>query len=448
MEKLERRLREIYGERSWIIAIQAATAAGGWVERLASWDAPSLVVASNPGTGDPPDTDVVYTGSGGATAVDSIRQFSASVVSPSHEVQAAVDAFDIEGKAQVLAEPFATDQRMLGRKTFGVRRKEWAAWEDKMRADRLWEDLGIPHSPYEICSPAEGPAAAGRLATAQGTVWVADNSQGWHGGGEYVRWVADNREVGDIAQWFDERADQVRVMPFLDGLPCSIHGWVTDSGVAVFLPVEINILRHADRSGFAFAGVSTLWEPAESATAEMREVSRRVGSFLAQDVGYRGPYGIDGVLTGDGFRPTELNPRMSAGAGVQLGSVDVPLGALMRAEIEGLVEVDHSWLEAAALDQRRPVVHFGKMVTTEVRDSMFVSVDSAGAVVKADEGSSFGQVTAGPAATGSYIMGSFEPERLPKRGSVGWLVAGCLNLASREWSLGLPEYEPAPDLVT
>jgi len=46
----------------------------------------------------------------------------------------------------------------------------------------------------------------------------------------------------------------------------------------------------------------------------MRAVARRVGSWLQAEHGYRGAFGIDGVLTADGFRPTELNTRMSAGA--------------------------------------------------------------------------------------------------------------------------------------
>ena len=38
-----------------------------------------------------------------------------------------------------------------------------------------------------------------------------------------------------------------------------------------------------------------------------------MGDHLQAAYGYRGAFGIDGVLTADGFRPTELNTRISAG---------------------------------------------------------------------------------------------------------------------------------------
>jgi hypothetical protein len=45
----------------------------------------------------------------------------------------------------------------------------------------------------------------------------------------------------------------------------------------------------------------------------MRDAVRRVGAHLQAAHGYRGAFGIDGVLSAEGFRPTELNTRMSAG---------------------------------------------------------------------------------------------------------------------------------------
>ena len=408
-------------------------------ELLSDWGSEPLVVASNEGTGEVPEGEIIYTRSGGNTIVESIREFFAAVEQPSPEVQAAVDRFDPEGSARVLSEPFATAQTMMGRRTFGVRRPRWSAWKDKMLVDRLWDDLEIPHAPYRIVNPVDAPDAARELETELGTVWVADNSGGWHGGGDYVKWVSGADEYEEAVEWFKERARHVRVMPFLEGLPASIHGWATDSGIAVFLPVEILTLRHADRSGFVYAGVSTLWNATEQATEEMRRVAMSVGEALSERDGYRGPYGIDGVLTADGFRPTELNPRMSAGAGVQLGSVDLPLGLLMRCEIEGLVEVDHRWLEDAAISQRKPRIHLGKMIDREVRDSMILQRTAGGGLIEGADGrEAIGKLVAGPSTIGSYIFGEFDVERVGIGKTVGSLAADALNLASEKWDLGLP----------
>lgn len=448
MASVTERLESIYGNRKWVLAAQAAVATRPMQELLSGWGAETLVVASNEGTGEVPDTTIVYTRSGGDTAVESIREFFRSVVAPAPEIQREVDRFDPAMEARVLAEPYATASEMVGRRTFGVRRQEWSAWEDKMRVDSLWSDLGIPHAPYRVVPVDDAPRAAVELASDLGTVWVADNTEGWHGGGEYVRWVPPTGGFEEAVSWYSGRAGLVRVMPFLDGLPCSIHGWVSATGVAVFEPVEILIFRHADGSGLAYSGVATLWTAPDHTRDEMRSISLAVGQALRERDDYRGPYGIDGILTLDGFRPTELNPRMSAGAGIQLAKVDVPLGLLMRAEAEGEINVDHEWLERSAREHRKPGIHFGKMVRREVRDEFHVALSGGAEVVATDdEAESAGKVIAGPSATGSYVTGQFDPDRVGVGPPSGPFVAAVLNLASQRWELGLPEMAAAPYLI-
>jgi hypothetical protein len=105
----------------------------------------------------------------------------------------------------------------------------------------------------------------------------------------------------------------VRVLPFLEGVPCSIHGFVLPDGTAALRPVEIAMLRDEAGHRFVYSGLGTSWDPPAADREEMRDVVRRVGAHLQAVHGYRGGFGIDGVLTADGFRPTELNSRMSAG---------------------------------------------------------------------------------------------------------------------------------------
>ena len=61
----------------------------------------------------------------------------------------------------------------------------------------------------------------------------------------------------------------------------------------------------------------------------MRAAARRVGEHLRATYGYRGAFGIDGVLTADGFRPTELNARGSAGF-TQVTKLDRKLFTLLQ----------------------------------------------------------------------------------------------------------------------
>jgi hypothetical protein len=140
---------------------------------------------------------------------------------------------------------------------------------------------------------------------------------------------------------------------------------------------------------------------------------------------------------------------MSAGVGAQLGTIDLPLGSLMRAEIEGLIEVDHRWLEESVRQQRKPHIHFGKMFSKEVRDSMFVAVGYDGGTIAVEtEDRSVGKITAGPAATGSFVTGSFDATKLDVGGVMGPMMASALNLASDKWDLGLPHLTAAPNLIS
>jgi hypothetical protein len=74
------------------------------------------------------------------------------------------------------------------------------------------------------------------------------------------------------------------------------------------------MLRNVSERTFVYGGLGTSWDPPTADREEMRSMVRRVGAHLQSVHGYRGAFGIDGVLTAEGFRPTELNTRMSAGA--------------------------------------------------------------------------------------------------------------------------------------
>ena len=90
-------------------------------------------------------------------------------------------------------------------------------------------------------------------------------------------------------------------MPFLDGVPCSIHGFVLPDGTAALRPVEIAMLRDEAERRFVYGGLGTSWDPPAADREEMRDVVRRVGAHLQAAHGYRGAFGIDGVLTADGL---------------------------------------------------------------------------------------------------------------------------------------------------
>lgn len=101
-------------------------------------------------------------------------------------------------------------------------------------------------------------------------------------------------------------------MPFLEGVPCSIHGIVFDDYVVALRPMEMVVLR-TETNGLFYAGCSSYYDPPTADREAMRQIAKRVGAQLRDEVEFRGAFTIDGIMTADGFRPTELNPRNGAG---------------------------------------------------------------------------------------------------------------------------------------
>ena len=111
-----------------------------------------------------------------------------------------------------------------------------------------------------------------------GTVWAADATEGYHGGGSLTRWVTDDAEAAAVAAELGAHARAVRIMPFLDGIACSIHGIVLPDGVVVLRPVELVTLRQGHQ--LRYAGCATFWDPPDAVRETMRDAARRVGAEL------------------------------------------------------------------------------------------------------------------------------------------------------------------------
>ncbi|MET1060818.1 MAG: hypothetical protein ABWX84_14555 [Nocardioides sp.] len=295
---------------------------------------PILILSTGRGAGEVPDVEVVEVTPPVTTSVTAeMRALDGLVRDLPPDVVDRIEAFDPDRLAIWCTLPFvSTDEPILGRPVTGGRPAAFAALEDKIWVEELWATVGIPRATSHVVPPTREALDEASEALGGEVVWSGDTREGFNGGGNYVRWVATPEERAAALPFFAEHCDRVRVLPFLDGVPCSIHGAVLPEGTAVFRPVEIAILRGPDRS-FTYGGLSTFWDPPAADREEMRDVARRVGEHLRTTRGYAGMFGIDGVLTADGFRPTELNPRMSAGAAAVVASVDRQLFLLLQANL-------------------------------------------------------------------------------------------------------------------
>jgi hypothetical protein len=265
--------------------------------------------------------------------------------------------------------------------------------------DALWDALGVPRAPSAVVAtePAALDAAARGLDRGDGTVWAGDAGEGCNGGAVYLRWVRGDDDAAEAAAFLAAHCDRARVMPFLEGIPCSIHGMVFPRGVAAFRPVEMVILRRPGSSRLRYAGAATFWDPPDRDRAAMRELARRVGEGLRERVGYRGAFTVDGVLTVDGFLPTELNPRL--GAGLAVMTHDLP---------------------------ELPVVLEG------------------GACRPAEDGERpDGVLSFGPSGVGGFVRLALDPARVPAGPPVAPLAVAAFALADQRFGTAIGPLEPA-----
>jgi hypothetical protein len=444
IDRIGTELARLYSHKRWLILADVAAGTGALVDQLRKWGGEEfLTIAGALGLGDEPETEVVLMPSPPGSVMEGFRRFAAQVIDPPAHVLEAVQRFDADGTARLLGPMFAAPNEFLSRHNYGSRPTHWEELEDKTRADEVWDEAGVPRVDSWVVSLAEAPSAAADLAGPLGTVWAADNTEGWHGGGEYTRWVPDADSAAGVVEDLAGRAGRVRVMPFLDGTPCSIHGVVTSDGVAALRPVELLILRRKDRAGFVYAGVATTWDPPEEIRQEMRAAARSVGAVLSRRLEYRGSFSIDGVCTAQGFRPTELNPRFSVGYAVQANTVEGLHGAFFaRALVEGDLSIGASDLESAILESadRNRAVRLGVPIKGSY-ESATIALGPDGKV--SDDG---WPLEIGPSPSGSFMFWKVDPSQVPQGPSFAPTAAAAIRVATEEWGLEVPEVEPAPDV--
>lgn len=334
------RLSGLYAGRPVVLGPGVLAGYTRQVRRLVGLGCRVLVLSTVRGAGEVPEPDECVVLDLEAPPASSVTEELRLLDRLAHdlppEVAAALDAFDPGREAIWDPGPFvANDEPILGRRVVGGRPARFLDMEDKIFAERVWAAAGVRAAPHVVVRSDDeaGLEAAGeQVGGPLGAVWSGDARDGFNGGGDFVRWVVDEHDRTEARAFFLPRCDRVRVMPFLDGVPCSIHGIVLPDGTAVFRPVEIAMLRVPDERRFVYGGLSTYWDPPEADRDEMRALARRVGDHLRAEHGYRGAFGIDGVLTADGFLPTELNTRLSAGA-TAVATVEPELFARVQAHL-------------------------------------------------------------------------------------------------------------------
>ena len=447
--------------RKWILASEVLAVFTEPVREFheKGWPKP-FVIAGSTGTGDLPDPEhaeiAVLDLDPGPTdtpMLTGIRAMDDALRNLPPDVLDRIRAWDPDGEAVVLTSFLDTEFELDGRPTRGARPAAWVRLEDKLTVDGLWDAAGIAREP-SVVVPAERSslAAAHReFDRGLGTAWACDTTEGWHGGGEYTRWVRTDADLAEAAAFMAEHGTRVRVMPFLEGVPCSIHGMVFPDAVVAFRPVELITFRHTASTRLRYGGTATTWDPPPADRDAMRAAARRMGAFLRTEHGFRGAFTIDGVMTAAGFRPTELNPRFGGGLFAIVRGSDLPLLGIHRALIAG-DDLDYrpEELEAVAIEAADANRILRGMLPVErtMDETMKIPITLAdGTVERADdEEHAHGTLSLGPASFGGIVQMQVDAEHTPTGVQAAPIVLDALRLAAETWDLAIPDLEVAKDV--
>lgn len=399
-----------------------------------------FVVATGVGTGplpDPGDAESIVVELEAPDMMSEMRAVEAILDAPPPEVVTALDRFDPHHDAVVLLSAVGTSLAIGERAAYGARPSSWTALEDKTVGDALFDQARVPRPPSRVVAASITAlrAAAEELDCGAGTVWSGDAKAGFNGGGHAVRWIREGDDGAGAAAFFGEHCDLVRVAPFVDGISCSVHGFVTDDGVAALRPAELVNLRRPTGDRLQYAGCATFWDPPDADRAAMRAAARRLGEHLREAVEYRGSFTLDGILGPDGFVATECNPRPGAALGY-LGAAlpEFPFDIVQYLAVAGAAEwVRANELEACLVEAGDRVRWGGGWtpITTRFESTSTERLlrDGEGFRVAGDDERRDATLTIGPGAMGGFLRFQFSSSRTSVGESLGPLVVAAFKYA-------------------
>lgn len=456
IEHIRQQLRPVFEGRRFILIGGPIVGQIPLAQQLRSVGAERpFLLGAGLGTGPKPDLDpaewrVIHTRP--RDMIHAFWEYEAALAELPDEVVQAIDAWDPDGSARVAGPIVMSDVRQVaGRTRYARRRPEWAALEDKTRSPAFLDSIGVRRGALAIVN-ARGRclrAAAARLDSGAGTVWAGDTRDGVNGGAAYVRWVRDDESEREAQAFFEASCDRVRVMPFVEGVPCSVHGIVFPEGVAVFKPMELLTLRRPGSGGFVYAGSASYWDPAPADAEAIRATGRRIGQGLQEQVRYRGAYTVDGVLGEDGFIPTEINTRIGGAIRHNVDHLpELPFQALVFAVAEGeTLDYRPDELEAFVLERAEARRSGGpRMVVdrtwTETR-TLHVIEDADGFRSTDDENAADGALYGGPNEAGGFVGYGPKPEKIAVGPSYGPAAVRALAAADALLEAGIGPLDAA-----
>jgi hypothetical protein len=220
--------------------------------------------------------------------------------------------FDPRHQAVVLAPdpldlPSTGDRELLGAKTLASR-----LVEHKTIVDPIWDLTGIDRVESIVCDLTPRlPAVLSAVDHGTGVVICTQHrGAGPQAGGEGIWWTHDGQPPASFPA-LDTAGIRIRAMPLLYGLPCRIHGMAAGAETISFPPLELLSLPRPTSGTFLWAGAVPARTLSPTLRTDLDAITAKASAWLVR-LGHRGAFAMDGILTKDGYRPTELTTRLTS----------------------------------------------------------------------------------------------------------------------------------------
>ncbi|WP_409074180.1 hypothetical protein [Micromonospora chalcea] len=346
-----------------------------------------------------------------------------------------VEEFDPAEQALLLVTDPLDPREFGARRSLGQKHPSWELFEHKSVVDTLWDTIGLERSESLVF---DDPGALLRhdtlVATADVVVSVQPRGSTPSAGGEGVRRVTNAVELSS-------GPFRVRAMPQLAGSPCRLHGLVLAETTVVFPPLELLVPLRLTDGTYLCAGT---WPIPTAGRGRLSELTRWIGDRLRERLAYRGGFSVDGILTAGGFRPTDLNTRITSAFETVPPPVRVAVqvcAALARAEqptwgapvLE--LHADRVFGEADTLVLRSPIVG------DATHSTLPVSWDGQ-VLVAADQADADGTLRIVTAARGTVLHAALRRARLPSALGAQAVAVAVFGAADRLFGTTFGPLEP------
>lgn len=350
----------------------------------------------------------------------------------------AADAFDQDRKAALLL-PDPLDPPAAGtRLRIGRRHAAYRLLEDKTTVDTVWDLIAVPRATSIVADLDTDLAALGSLVDRGSGVVCSMQSAGTsRAGADGVTWwrSGDAPRTSAGQQGGNGR---VRLMPLIEGLPVRLHGLVLPTSVVGFRPMEVVALPRTGHGTFLCAGaVSTL-----DGTYDLAGQTECIGEALRTRFSYVGAFAVDGILTGNGFVPTDLNPRLTSAMEDSTPDLRVLLHAanlLVREGIDPGRELV-CFLAEEIFSRRAQYTIYGAATRAHASAASCAGVRwDGGTIVAVRDGESAGHLFLTPSVRGWQLTARLSVDQFPANGPLGPLAVEVFRFCDRVWGTDFGE---------